>query len=413
MSDRTPQQIADQLNSLRAQAVSIVEGTIAGAANPGGSITFTYVNPIDHQPYTATGTAWNQCSPSKVSALKLEDGSWIVVGAHESAIVREAVHTDRRARPKLETGGKIKVLYSVIEGDQRVFYLWGDRPRPKKIGSIPAVGSVFIASIDNRGGNSFIVGVSWATNAATGIFHSQVMGDETWVVDETYDVRSGYDYVGNGFWSKYISGTNIFGGDGPFQIIQPVTKSLYKNQIQTYSGSIATTDSNGVLLTVTESGIRAIAPNVTRLVSSSLSSHIEGSVVITDSYNSSTPFPIVIDKTGNSAVYRVLTGQRVANDNVFSDQYRMITGSSDEVIAGNLPPGQSFISASPTYGAPYRLGTFVNGKYYITKYDDLSKSAWNVDVYTLSANTTKSTIKAKVTYKPTTDKTFHNASYYP
>jgi hypothetical protein len=109
---RTLQQLADELNSLHAQAINIVEGTIAGAALPGGSISFTYRNPIDGQTYTATGTAWNTCSPSKVSALKLQDGSWIVIGAHESATVRTAVHTDRRARPNLpeDRGGLIMWL---------------------------------------------------------------------------------------------------------------------------------------------------------------------------------------------------------------------------------------------------------------------------------------------------------------
>lgn len=213
---KTQQQIADELNSLRSQAVNIVSGTIASAANPGGSITFTYVNPIDHQPYTATGTAWNQCVPSKVSALKQSDGTWIVVGQHEAAIVREAVHTDRRARPKPETGGKIKILFSVVEGNDRVFYVGGDRATPKKIYTISKDLSVVKASLNNAGeGDRYVVGLQWYSTDASFIetYHTtSITNGKIW---ETENIAtSGYDvlgYYGFDFWAQEIARFGLAG----------------------------------------------------------------------------------------------------------------------------------------------------------------------------------------------------------
>lgn len=163
MDNRTSQRVADELNALRARSVNIVQGTISGAASPGGTVSFTYTGPIDGQTYTAQGTAWNACSPSKVSALKMEDGSWVVVGGHEAATAREAVHTDRRARPKSKNFGKIKILFSKKDGDQTVFYIGGDRATPKRIFSTKHPAAV--ALIHNLGdGDRYIVGIVFYKN---------------------------------------------------------------------------------------------------------------------------------------------------------------------------------------------------------------------------------------------------------
>ena len=216
MANRTQQQIVDALNALCARAVNVVEGTIAGAAQPGGSITFTYRNPVDRQTYTARGIAWNQCVPSKVSAVKLEDGSWLVIGAHESSVVRSSVHTDRRARPQPENKGKVKILFSTIEGDERVFWVGGDRAVPSRIYSIPANSSVTTAILNNAGdGNLYFAGLRYLVG---GVTHFCVVSQSEWDLVPTVQNLSNYalddpspsrtdgasqlKYIGNGFWTQ-------------------------------------------------------------------------------------------------------------------------------------------------------------------------------------------------------------------
>ena len=301
MSNRTPQQLADQLNSLRAQAVTIVEGTIASAANPGGSITFTYTNPIDGQPYTATGTAWNQCVPSKVSALKQTDGTWIVVGQHEAAIVREAVHTDRRARSQPETGGKIKVLYSVIDGDQRVFYVGGDRAVPKRIGSIPAARFVKTAKISNTGkGNHFVVGLQHEDGSAfpyelASVMTKTITGQTSWdVVYTPYSelFRAAYlnpYYVDHGLWTQAIPNFNTLGINAVFNSF-----SQYLGDVRLVAGGMSSLSEPDLLI----SAQNAIAPNIDKFSSALYRRGSVGRDQNVDLRN-----PAILGKMGRSAIY--------------------------------------------------------------------------------------------------------------
>jgi len=401
MSDRTPQQIADQLNSLRAQAVSIVEGTIAGAANPGGSITFTYVNPIDHQPYTATGTAWNQCSPSKVSALKLEDGSWIVVGAHESAIVREAVHTDRRARPQPETGGKIKILYSQREGDEIVFYVWGDRPRPKEVGRIPLSSSVVIYQINNRGQglNQFIVGLRW--NDQFGVFSTKSLGESVWdYLNEPRDPGGYYRndfYAGHGFWAfNSVSVSFLLASFISQQ--QPINYSVFEGIRKDGAASEAATgvNSDGYITSKTYTAVRDLAPNISRTE--------QGNVVIGNPAFGTTYYnPVIVSKDLQTAIY-LLSGTTVPGPFTQNYQYKLArTGvAGDITLGGTLPP--SFIP-----------GNLVNDRLYAVAipFASLTDKQWSVDVYQVGENTTKSTIKTKVTFRSSPGMNIWDASYHP
>lgn len=221
---RTPQQIADELNSLHAKAVNIVEGTIAAAAFPGGSISFTYRNPVDGQTYTATGTAWNVCSPSRVSALKLPDGSWIVIGAHESETVREVVHVDRRARAQPQTGGKIQVLFSTIEGAERVFWVGGDRVAAKRIYAVPKDLFVASAQISNAGGNKFLAGISLSSvgNSFLPFSAITISAIQRWDV-AIHSLNTIFSlapaYRGHGFWTQEVGGSADLG-------LSPVTIPL-------------------------------------------------------------------------------------------------------------------------------------------------------------------------------------------
>ena len=409
---KTPQQIADQLNSLRAQAVSIVEGTIAGAANPGGSITFTYVNPIDGQPYTATGTAFNQCSPSKVSALKLEDGSWIVVGAHESAIVREAVHTDRRARPQPESGGKIKILYSVIEGDQRVLYLWGDRPRPKRIASVPLLDvyvNAFQYFVSNQGGgNKYVVSllrqdlgayVQGSLNVYSGRVHVQSFGSQVYeyilpLRNTTYSYED--RYLGHGFWSGDQVFTASYIGDSlPLgTVFHPSSYTLYQGVTTNHQGNLSFTSRvpsyggeyiNSETFTLPE----GISPSIVK-TSVSYAQDMGSAATLRGTFFT----PLLLSQDAQSAIYLESTIP-------FPAQYKFVTPISEIVLGGDL----SFTTDANLIGSHCYQVTIPSST--------PSDSQWSVNIYELGTNTTKQTIKAKVQYKHSPNYQIYSASYHP
>ena len=401
MSNRTPQQIADQLNSLRAQAVSIVEGTIASAANPGGSITFTYINPIDGQPYTATGTAWNQCVPSKVSALKQTDGTWIVVGQHESAIVREAVHTDRRARPQPETGGKIKILYSQIEGDQRVFYLWGDRAAPKRISSIPSYAytpsNASDLLISNRGrGDKFIVAIAWAvTNGATTF---QSFGVDTWTYGITEAVMSYGNHIslGHGYWVDFYNLIDAPTGSYFPPYAQPYQTMLNKGAVTTYSGSrvvtsYTTSDNTIDVDTTTDTRSVPVLPSVTR---PNYALTVRGSNLARDGVFY---LPLCIDKNAQFALCSKFEGTNY----ISQPAKTLLISANSEIIIG----GDASLS--------YDQGNLIGQNFYRVNTNLPTDPQWQVDIYNLSANTTKRTIKERVQYKHSSNYTIHSASYHP
>ena len=413
MSDRTPQQIADQLNSLRAQSVSIVEGTIAGAANPGGSITFTYVNPIDGQPYTATGTAFNQCSPSKVSALKLEDGSWIVVGAHEAAIVREAVHTDRRARPKPESGGKIKILYSVIEGDQRVLYLWGDRPRPKRIASVPLLDvyvNAFQYFVSNQGGgNKYVVSLlrqdlgeyamQGSLNTYSGRVHVQSFGSQ--VCEYILPLRStgfSYDdrYLGHGFWSgNQVLDASYIGNSLPLgTVYHPSSYTLYQGVTTNYQGNLSFTsrpDQFGGQYVNSETFTLpvGISPSIVK-TSASYAQDLGSAATLRGTFFN----PLLLSQDAQSAIYLETTIP-------FPAQKKFVTPTSEVVLGGDIRP------------LPADANLIGSHLYQVIIPNNYNDSQWSVSIYELGTSTIKQTIKAKVQYKHSPNYQIHSASYHP
>ena len=390
---KTQQQIADELNSLRSQAVNIVSGTIASAANPGGSITFTYVNPIDHQPYTATGTAWNQCSPSKVSALKQLDGSWIVIGQHESAIVREAVHTDRRARSQPETGGKVKTLHSRIEGDERVFYLWGDRARPKRIFAITKDSRMLIAKINNLGGDKWIVGLQWestteyATNnfVFAAVIYTQVFSDsQVWNKtnaigqrgsDASLPSRSFVEptlkYMGYGFWivNKYPYSD----GDTGF-IGQPTIYTFYQGEVRTPTV---------VPVSLTETRTEG-------LIVPSLFGNKQGHYW----YYPSASYSAIRE-------YKFTPNFQIPDDAGFPFSMIYANDRANFIVnysGGGQINGNRYCNVRNLYSSVYSSTT----------------NRWDIDIYTIAETTTKTSIKTKVTCKlnPSTD-FLYSASYHP
>ena len=315
-------------------------------------------------------------------------------------------------------GGKIKVLYSQIEGEERVFYLWGDRALPKRICSIPSYVYNFRAKIDNRGnGDLYTVGIQ--------VFYSDLVtrrilsfGDDRWEYESTFVVALlGFSYdesrnLGHGFWTEviprlyaplYVAPVGSY-QINPVQPVQPTFYSLHKGvrtdhlasvQIEFRSDNVVTKSvylkHQPILpgVTISEYGILEMesvpgAGNV-------------GSLLFVK--------PIVVSKDLKSVVYfESFSPTYGGSDNTF--QYKLKTSSAEIVLGGEY----SFVSFE---GDQY-FGNLIGSRLFRVQIPgNNSVSRWSVDIYNLGVNCTKSTIKAKVTYKQETGMTFHNASYHP
>jgi hypothetical protein len=423
---RTLQQLADELNSLHAQAINIVEGTIAGAALPGGSISFTYRNPIDGQTYTATGTAWNTCSPSKVSALKLKDGTWIVIGAHESATVRSAVHTDRRARPREQAFGKIQVLFSTIEGSNRVFYVGGDRTVPKRIHAIPATKFVGSAKISNTGASDrYSVGLKYSdeinqsyTYESTKITFS---GQQRWAVDYTVpseELRQIYTdpaFMGHNFWTQTVPTANSVGARGTNAPLTSFSQFLGTKRIIARGSTYFNPNAQSYTLSQGSSAFNAIAPNVDKFSRS-------------DYYNpgfaSDFKPPIALGKSAATAIYE----HYIDDDHVFpgvllDDLFLVDCGTKLETkLGGDMDWRDDRCNSLNLIGRQiYELN--LGDAVYLAPTQrtlQIPESAWKptqsknltIDIYSLGTNTTKRSLTARVqAIKPNAQ--IHSLSYHP
>ena len=308
---------------------------------------------------------------SQVLGIPQETGGWLL---------DERDVQPTKPTPQPSASGKVKILYSKFEGGSQVFYLWGDRPSPKKIGSISTGNTLFFNQISNRGsGDKFIVGLRWQDDT-TGKFSTQSLGDQKWLyADEPIDAP-GYArkdfYSGHGFWAS----NSILLGYDPAK--QPINYSLYKGIRTDFAATRSPTRYDA---------IRPIAPN---LIKTEFGDYVVSGVF--DFAN-----PVAVSKDYKSALYQRRFG---SGADAGTAEYRLVTRASEIVLGGDIP---SLIS-------DYREGNLIRGTYYQVQIPaGYAGSQWSVVVRKLSAATTKTTIRASVTYKHKSDQFVHSASYHP
>ena len=311
--------------------------------------------------------------------------------------------------------GKIKVLFSKIEGAERVFYVWGDRPKPKRIGSIPAVARLIDDvpwTIDNRGtGDRYIANVKWQEQSPAGDLefdagatHTQAFGDQNWDFinpRKTLAFKYREACLGHGFWTdvKYQKILNV--GEVAFPtVLQPTSYSLYKGVARSHAASRVetyNTDSFGQLrLSGQTTNIdTAILPELLRSYFFTESGFVGSQRLI---------FPLLISKDEKTAIYR----ETFQDDSAFSftAQTKLATASSEIVLGGALP--------SAFNATDFSNGILIDDRFFVVNPVILTpQTQWEVEVYKLGTSSTKRSIKAKVIYKHTPDKRFHSASYHP
>lgn len=82
-----------------------------------------------------------------------------------SQVINRQTTRFRQTKGKQKKLYPIKILFSYVEGSERLFFIGGDRPTPARIHSIPASASVRSAGISNIGPGlrDYIIGINYAT----------------------------------------------------------------------------------------------------------------------------------------------------------------------------------------------------------------------------------------------------------
>jgi len=296
--------------------------------------------------------------------------------------------------------GNIKILYSQIEGNLRVFYLWGDRAAPKKIGSIPSYAYTPSNTSDwlisNRGkGDKFIVAIAWAvTNGATKF---QSFGANTWTygITEAFMSYGNHISLGHGYWVDFYNLIDAPTGSYFPPYDQPYQTMLNKGAVTTYSGSrvvtpYTTSDNTIDVDTTTDTRSVPVLPSITRPnYAFAVRNYLARDGVFY--------LPLCIDKNAQFAICR----RQEKSNYILQPFTNLLISANLEIIIGGVPP------------LSYDRGNLIGQKFYRVNTNSPTDSQWQVDIYKLSANTTKKTIKERVQYKHSPNYTIHSASYHP
>lgn len=208
MVDRTREQAAKVLNELLAKQVNTVNAKIRGGASPGQTVTFTYTNPIDGKVYTGQGTVFTACSSPNVTAVRKDDGSWVIFDPNAGQGKAETVLETRRARPS-GGSGKIKILLSRTLGGRTALFVAGDRPNPFQVFMLPEGANLQYAHLDNLGsGNRWIITVVYSIGTQQTVITLESGGRKQ--IDLTqFTVGSG-SYFGHGFYNLHTFAAPAF-----------------------------------------------------------------------------------------------------------------------------------------------------------------------------------------------------------
>jgi len=311
--------------------------------------------------------------------------------------------------------GKIKVLYSVIEGDQRVLYLWGDRPRPKRIASIPLLDvyvNAFQYFVSNQGvGNKYVVSllrqdlgeyVQGTLNVYSGRVHVQSFGSQVceYILPLRNTTYSYFDrYLGHGFWSgDQVFTTSYIGSYSPVgAVFHPSSYTLYQGVTTNYQGNLSFT------YQADQFGAQYINSQTFTLPEGISPSIVKTSVGYSQDMGSAatgygTSFtPLLLSQNAQSAIYLETTLLNFRS----TAQYKFVTPTSEVVLGGDIRP------------LPTDANLIGSHLYQVIIPNNYNDSQWSVSIYELGTNTTKKTIKAKVQYKHSPNYQIYSASYHP
>ncbi len=374
---------------------------------------------------------------SQVLGIPKETGGWLL--------------DERDVKPikpliQAETYGKIKVLFSTIEGSDRVFWVGGDRPKPKRIYSIPSSDELQIALISNAGnGDKFFVALRHGSQANQKI----TISSRIQIVVPPIPIGLGnaaYGYaemiaIGHGFWTQAI-GSQFLGTPLESFSINLVSTSQFLQTSREVGGSIFY---DLGAKTQIGSSQNAISPAIDKLSSIFSSDTVSTTPIGYSSrheiLNIDRRDPLFLGKGATSAIYEFTVGRldslvyggfifgQTRPPNVVSSSVSIQTifvdcaTQAETILGGDLGFRDqnltSFSLANLIRQKVYvinfgRLLSYFGATFTIPTADwDVTKSKrLNIDTYNLGANTTKIPSSAKV-FALTSGARVHSISYHP
>lgn len=272
MPENLPESVVRLFAELGRENVRV--GTSTGTQQDGT------VNVRTEQGDSINAIAASYCPSGPTVAYKSSEGKWYAFSLIAQETEKETTVLKRRRRGKREKQNNLKILFSVLNGNIREFYIGGDRVNPTKIYEFDETSEdLQEAYISNTGSgrNDYIVDIETLNQGVTklvaiirGVTHINTIDSEFFSTSSSQDyyyygnpfASSGYIertvmslefYHGHGFWSSDIhTGLRIdsfplYNGslDPPFslnlslsQTNQIFTASLYSSgSVSTYSST--------------------------------------------------------------------------------------------------------------------------------------------------------------------------------
>lgn len=324
-------------------------------------------------------------------------------------------------------GDKVKTLHSQIEGDERVFYLWGDRPTPKRIFAITKDSRILVAKINNLGDEKWIVGLRWESLnenyvnqqglnrplvRTQNFSNSNAWAGTTAIaqLDAIPITTANLDlYMGYGFWLFIDYG---YASVDSTPTRQPTTYIFYKDALQSIPGTLSFSAAGNLITSIVTTVTVPVSLTETRVSTDQYQSFNNPA---TEVYSGQITFPQLF---GNKrGFYFYLPDGRFS-----ARQYKL---TPDVTIPENFDPATGFPFAMTdanvlqTFGGANAGGGQIFGSRYFDVTSSFSaaynatSNQWNVNIYTIGATTTKKSVKTKVTCKLVSGQFFHSASYHP
>lgn len=209
------QELADRLLAILSQQ-SVVRGYSRMGGRSGAQVTVTLPNN-----QTIQATAVGAFPPGDCLAILDPDTQeWFTYSAHAEQVTRSQTYRRQARIQPQEVFGVVKVLFSVINGTNRDFYIGGDRATPQKIFSFPADNSVTAAFITNLGNrpNDWIVSLRYQSPSFVesikiikfGFEATQEVDYATFPNINAPDVNEPLLYKGRGTWRSDLNPFPIF-----------------------------------------------------------------------------------------------------------------------------------------------------------------------------------------------------------
>lgn len=323
-----------------------------------------------------------------------------------------------------ETYGKIKVLFSTIEGAERVFWVGGDRTKPKRLHSIPVEKFLQVAQISNAGnGNKFFAGLKYkdSDGGVPATFFTIANNQKIQVAftptsEFLWGIADPF-YAGHGFWSQTIpNGNNI--ALSPSNTLYS-SFSQYKGEVRYVPGGSEVYQTIPFGATAqglrTTQGFNAMAPTVDRFGKTEYYEFEEDRLEIRDSW--------ILGSNARGAIYFYSLEDRHSSPIVAEARFLYVdTATGVETI---LSGDKGWI---PAFNRRVSLINMIGQQLYVMNLNStidgstllIPSSTWiktkpatlSIDAYSLGTQTTKRSIKAKVTGIPEAA-IVHSVSYHP